>query len=144
MARPSGEKVHCGGRWTPAKFHSFIKNLLRQGTRKWAPIQDVKKKARVKRGVYLCAGCGEEVPATISVDGKRVNNAIVDHIIPIIPPEEGFTTWDSVIERMYCEEDNLQVLCHRCHTEKTNEERALAAKRRKQEKETQSNDNSDL
>lgn len=138
--RPSGEKVRCGGRWTEARYHSFIKNLLRQGTRRWAPIQDVKKKARTRRGFYQCSGCNKEVPATVVEKGKRVNNALVDHIEPIIPPEVGFTTWDSVIERMYCEEDNLQVLCRDCHTIKTNEERALAAQRRKKEKEQEDND----
>lgn len=134
MARPSGELNRCGGRWTNARFHSFIKSLLRSGTRRWAPITDCKRKARVSRGEYKCAACGEAGPATIKIDGKRVNNAVVDHISPIIDPEEGFTNWDDVVERMYCEEDNLQVLCHNCHTNKSNDERAAAKQRREREK----------
>lgn len=134
MARPSGELSRCGGRWTEARFNSFIKSILRQGTRRWAPISDALKKARVSRGVYLCACCGQEGPASIRLDGKKYKNAIVDHIVPIVPPETGFTTWDDCIQNMFCEEDNLQVLCHSCHTEKSNEERDIAKQRRQQEK----------
>lgn len=136
MARPSGPKTRNGGKWTQARFNSFIKSLLRQGTRKWGPIQNVKKKARTRRGFYKCDGCGQEVPATIQIDGKRVNNAVVDHRNPIVPPEVGFTTWDDVIERMFVEEDELDLLCHACHTAKSMEERQVAKERRAKEKES--------
>jgi len=109
--------------------------MLRAGTRRWSPIQDVKKRARIKRGVYQCEGCGAIGPASIRIDGKRVDNAVVDHIDPITDPNKGFTTWDDLIERMFCETDNLQLLCHKCHTEKTNEERSQAKARRAREKE---------
>lgn len=134
MARPSGELNRCGGRWTNARFNSFIKSLLRSGTRRWGPIGDVKREARIRRGIYRCSGCGEDVAATTKVDGKRVNNAVVDHIKPIIDPEVGFTNWDDVVESMFCEADNLQLLCYHCHTEKSNEERAAAKLRREREK----------
>lgn len=137
MARPSGPKVRCGGKWTEAQFHSFIKNQLRAATRKWGPIADKLKQARVERGIYLCDGCKQHVPASIKDPdtGKRVKNAVVDHINPIIDPAVGFTTWDECIDRMFCESENLQVLCHECHTIKTNEERAIAKERRQKEKE---------
>lgn len=132
MARPSGPKDKAGGRWTQARFNSFIKSLLRSGTRRWAPISDVKKRARTKRGFYMCA-CNKEIPASIKIDNKRVNNVIVDHINPIIDPEVGFVSWDDTINRMFCEEDNLQILCYECHTQKTQEERATAKERRERE-----------
>lgn len=100
-------------------------------SRKWAPINQCLKEARIKRGWYLCAHCKQEIPASIRKNGKRVKNAIVDHIDPIIDPELGFTTWDDCIERMFCEADGLQVLCDECHTIKTNEEKAKAKERRK-------------
>lgn len=142
MGRPSGEKTRCNGLWTEARFNSFIKNLLRQGTRKWAPIQQTKSDARTRRGFYRCAGCKEEVPATILVNGKRTHNVAVDHIEPIIDPAVGFTTWSDVIESMYCEKNNLQLLCKACHDKVTAEERAIAKERRAKEKEENSNDQS--
>jgi hypothetical protein len=127
MPRPSGPKNRCGNRWTEAKFKSFIKNQLRGATRKWAPIADCLKKARVRRGFYLCEGCKEEVPNTTKDGAKRVKNVFVDHIEPIVPVT-GWESWDSCIERMFCEEDNLQVLCKACHDEKSAKE---AAERKK-------------
>ena len=134
--RPSGEKTRCSGQWTEAKFRSFIKGNLRRICNKWAPIQEVKKEARVGRGQYLCNGCGDVVPNSIIEDGKRVNNIFVDHIRPIVDPSIGWTSWDDVIEGMFSEKDNLQLLCKKCHDIKTEEERNIAVERRRKEKET--------
>lgn len=135
MARPAGPKTRNNGTWTESKFHSFIKNNLRKTTFKWQPIQDCLKNARTRRGYYRCNGCKEEVPASIRIDGKRHKNAIVDHIQPIIDPDWGFISWDDTINRMFCEADNLQVLCKECHDVKSNDEKARAAARRQKEKE---------
>ncbi len=132
MARPSGELVKCDGTWTQAKFNSFIKNNLRAATRKWAPIQKCKKRAHVARGLYRCDGCHQEVTPTY-YDGdkrKRMKNIFVDHTVPIIDPAVGFTTWDECIERMFCDSDNLQLLCKQCHSVKSREEIEIAKQRR--------------
>lgn len=101
---------------------------------KWPPISQCLKEARVRRGVYLCAGCKEEVPASIIVNGKRTKNAIVDHVNPIVDPEVGFVDWNTFIERLFAEGEDLQCLCHACHTEKTNDERARAKEARARKK----------
>lgn len=132
--RPSGDKTRCSGTWTEARYKSFIKSLLRHGTMRWKPVQDCKKEARTRRGFYRCAGCGEEVPASLKEGRTRKNNIHVDHIAPIIDPATGFTTWDDCIERMFCETDNLQVLCTSCHDIKTNAEKQVAKERREREK----------
>ncbi|MNQ21495.1 HNH endonuclease [compost metagenome] len=135
--RKPGEFVKCDGLWTQAKFNSFIKNNLRSATRKWAPIQKCKKRAHVARGLYRCEGCGLEVPPTIYDEDKRkrVKNLFVDHITPIVDPAVGFTTWDECIERMFCDSDNLQLLCKDCHTIKSREEIEIAKQRRSLTKE---------
>lgn len=131
MARPSGPKTRCSNTWTESKFKSFIRGNLRRTSQKWKPIQDCLKEARVERGLYLCAGCNNIVPATDkNVDGKRVKNVHVDHINPVIDPTIGWTTWDDFIERMFVEKDKLQVLCNACHEVKTNSEKAIAKERR--------------
>lgn len=134
MARPSGEKTRCSGQWTEARFNSFIKSGLRQTSRRWAPIGEVFKEARVSRGTYLCANCKREVPLSYKEGRKKVKNVFVDHIEPIIDPHVGFTTWDDCIERMFCEKDNLQVLCKICHDEKSVQERAIAKETRERKK----------
>ena len=97
---------------------------------RWAPISKALAKAKVARGFYHCAACGEDVPLTTRQGRKRIKNVRVDHINPIVDPAVGFVDWDMLIERMFCEEDNLQVLCHSCHEIKTNEEKAIAKARR--------------
>lgn len=117
--------------WSQSKFNSFIKGALRSATLKWPPKHEVRKKARVGRGEYLCNHCKNKVPASIVVNGKRCNNIYVDHIDPIIDPEVGFVSWDNVIERMFVDEDKLQVLCKNCHDIKTKEERVIAKEKRR-------------
>ena len=137
MPRPSGPKVRCAGQWTEARYTTFVKNLIRSGSRKWAPTQLCIKNARVSRGIYLCACCKEHVTASVVCPdkGKRVKNIIVDHIAPVIDPAVGFTTWDSFISGIFCELDNLQLICRACHLVKTAEETAVATERRRKEKE---------
>lgn len=101
---------------------------------RWDPIAQARKNARVKRGFYLCSSCGETVTASIKIDGKRHKNVIVDHTIPIIDPAVGFTSWDAVIAAMFCEIENLKVVCKKCHDAKTAEERDIATARRRREK----------
>lgn len=135
--RPSGEKARCSGQWTESRYRSFITSLIRSGTRRWAPISEVQKEARVARGLYECAGCKEHVPNTVRDGRRRVQNIFVDHIDPVVDPEVGFTTWDDFISKMYCEKDNLQLLCKACHDIKSAEERTIAVERRRNEKEKQ-------
>lgn len=140
MGRPSGPKTRCNDNWTEARFRSFIRSQLRQGTRKWAPITETLKQARVSRGLYLCASCQQEVTPTYREGRKKVNNVFVDHIRPITNPETGFTTWDELINNMFCEMDNLQVLCKECHDAKTKQEKEIAARFRAERKELDDDD----
>jgi 5-methylcytosine-specific restriction endonuclease McrA len=68
---------------------------------------------------------------------KRMKAIFVDHIIPVVDPAVGWTTWDDCIERLFCEPENLQLLCKACHSEKSREEIDIAKKRRETSKEEQ-------
>lgn len=113
-----------------AEFITFVKNQLRGASWKWHPLTDVYKKARVGHGLYQCAKCQQVVPATTIVNKKRVKNVLVDHIIPIVDPYVGWTNFDDFINRLFCEVDNLQVLCRECHLIKTKEETLISKERR--------------
>lgn len=132
--RIGGPKTRNNNSWTEARFRSFIRSQLRAATMRWGPISDCLKASRRERGWYLCAGCNNVVSATTKVNGKRVKNVHVDHINPIVDPDVGFVSYDVLIERMFCEADNLQVLCNDCHTIKTDDEKARAKARRAREK----------
>lgn len=95
-----------------------------------------KKKAHVARGEYRCECCNEVVPPTYYDEEKRkrVKNIFVDHIKPVVDPTTGWTTWNDVVEGLFCEIDNLQLLCGACHKIKSQEEIDLAKIRRAKEK----------
>ena len=65
---------------------------------------------------YLCAACCQEYTA---------KDVVVDHIDPVIHPKEGFVSWDVFIQRLYCDKDNLSVLCKVCHKIKSKEENEI-------------------
>ena len=122
-------------KWTKSKLNSFIKSALRSASQRYPPKYEALNEAYEDRLVnsktgrigkhYRCKACNGIFPSS---------DVQVDHIEPVIDPLIGFTTWDSVIERMFCEKEGFQVLCKECHTIKTNAEKRLAKERRKNEK----------
>lgn len=131
------ERTRGSGTYTEAGFTSFIKSALRRASGRWKPKSEVLRKARVSKGVYLCEGCGEHVPVTKVIDGKRVKNVEVDHVIPVVDPDVGFTTWDDFIRRLFVEEDGLRVLCRDCHAGVTQQQTDIAKARRAEAKKEQ-------
>lgn len=108
--------------WSDARKHAFIVSVLRAGTRRYPPKYEVLNEAKTEKRVnsktgrvaqhYLCATCCGEFPST---------GVQVDHIQPVVG-KEGFVSWDKYIANMFCDKDNLQVLCIACHKIKTKEE----------------------
>ncbi len=72
------------------------------------------KKINLKTGRlaqhFRCSTCKQEFTS------KDVQ---VDHTKPIGPG----LSWDEFIESLFCEKENLQVLCVPCHKEKTKREK---------------------
>lgn len=118
-----GEVKRNGGEWTEGRYRSFITSTLRGGMRRWPPKWKALNNAAVGRKVnkktgklaqhYVCASCRNEFTS------KDVE---VDHIEPVVELT-GFVSWDVYIDRLFCEESNLQVLCKSCHKVKTQEEK---------------------
>lgn len=118
-----------GGKWTEARYRSFVTSTLRAGSRKWPPKYETLNAAKTEKKInkatgrlaqhYLCAMCEQEYTQ------KDVQ---VDHIKPVVDPKKGFVSWDTYIDRMFCEGKNLQVLCKVCHVEKTKLEKEISKK----------------
>jgi 5-methylcytosine-specific restriction endonuclease McrA len=109
--------------WTDGRTHAFIMAVLRAGTRRWPPKYRTLANAKTEKKVnvtsgrlaqhYECNACKQEFTS---------KNVEVDHREPVVDPLVGFTTWDEVIARLFCGEDNLQVLCKPCHKLKSKQE----------------------
>ena len=117
IPRAKSPKLRNAGTMTESAFWSFIRSALRQKSRWWKPISQCKLNAkRAYKGPnkrqkfeYKCAECKNWFPE------KQIN---VDHIKPAgslncAQDLPGF------VDRLFCEQENLQVLCKTCHDEKT-------------------------
>ena len=127
--------------WTEGRKKSFITSVLRSGYRRWPPKYETLKEAQAGKKEnaktkliamhYTCNSCKEDFPA------KEVQ---VDHIEPVVDSKQGFKTWDVFIDRLYCDKENLQVLCKSCHSSKTlteKKERTSASKKPKKSRKRQ-------
>jgi 5-methylcytosine-specific restriction endonuclease McrA len=94
----------------PKKIKSFLLPILRRASMRWWAANQALADARVSRGVYKCAGCGELF--------KR-EQIHIDHIEPVIPVDGTFTDWNTFIERLFCPPEGFQILCIGCHESKT-------------------------
>ena len=114
-----------GGEWTQARFNAFVKSSLRGASRRWPPKYQCLNEAFVRKDINPKSGrLAKLYKCNLCTGLFAAADVQVDHIDPIIPAT-GFTTWDDVINRMFCEADNLQVVCVTCHKSKTAEERLL-------------------
>lgn len=84
------------------------------------------KRKRVKTWVK-CAECG-------GLDAK--SNVQVDHLQPVVPVTTTLEamTWDELVDRIWCDKKNLQILCEVCHNVKSVKENAVRRANRKAKK----------
>ncbi len=121
--RVTTPKTRNSGTMTESAFWGFIRSGLRQKSRWWKPISECKQNARrVYKGCnkrqkfeYQCNHCKDWFPE------KKIN---VDHICPAGSLNSAQNLPD-FIERLFCEVDNLQVLCEKCHNKKTADEKSV-------------------
>jgi len=110
-------KTRNAGTMTESAFWSFIRSALRQKSRWWKPITECKMKARRaykgpnkrQKFEYLCNSCKTWFPE------KQIN---VDHMVGAGSLNCG-QDLPGFVDRLFCEQDNLQVLCTTCHDHKT-------------------------
>ena len=117
ITKPRVVKTRNAGTMTESAFWSFIRSALRQKSRWWKPITECKMKARRpykgpnkrQKFEYLCNSCKTWFP------DKQIN---VDHIVGAGSLNCG-QDLPGFVDRLFCEQDNLQVLCTTCHDHKT-------------------------
>ena len=116
-----GVKNKAGNTWTTARYFSFIRSALRRAWTKYPVRYQVMNKVRQPytgadkrtKWVYPCAHCSLLFKAT------EIN---VDHIKPA-GSLKCYEDLPKFISTLFCEEDNLQVLCKQCHDIKTKQEK---------------------
>ena len=121
--RTKVDKPFASGTMSKAQFFSFIRAGLRQKSRRWKPIYDclnaAKRPSKDKNNKrlkwqYQCNRCKR---------WKQRTEVSVDHIMPCGSLNE-LTDLPQFVKTLFCEVDNLQVLCDACHTKKGKEDKA--------------------
>ena len=111
------------------KVLSAIKRVFSRSQHRRGVLDKHLSKRKGPRGgkMYRCQRCGK------SFSAKDVQ---VDHIDPVIPigtPAYSMS-WDTLVGRIYCDTNNLQVLCTGCHKIKSATESSTRAKIRRERK----------
>ena len=106
---------------TESQYWSAIRSALRSGMRFYKPKLNALNKAKrpyegenkKQKWCYECASCGDCFKATdVQVDHTQPAGSLLS-----------YQDLPQFVERLYCSEDGLQVLCSECHRKKSNEER---------------------
>ena len=113
MAKKAIDKPRNSGTMTESSFWSFIRSTLRQKSRFWRPVSQVRMEARRpyvgpnkrQKFEYQCCICKNHFP------DKEVE---VDHIIPCGSLKSG-KDLEGFVERLFCEKGGLRLLCKPCH-----------------------------
>lgn len=97
----------------PRSLKSSLMSAIGKVWMFYAPRLSVKKRCKNpdRTGWYFCEKCKADI--------QKVE---VDHIVPVILPEEGFVDWNTYIASKFVTEENLMGLCHECHLAKSKEE----------------------
>lgn len=117
MPKQKVPRVRNAGTMTESMFWSMIRAALRQKSRWWKPILKAKQKVRRKnksknkrlKYEYQCLICKNWFPE---------KNIEVDHIIPVGSLKSS-DDLKGFVERLFCEEEGLRVLCKSCHKKVT-------------------------
>lgn len=116
-----GVKNKAGNTWTTARYFSFIRSALRRAWTKYPVRYQVMDKAKQPykgtdkrtKWVYECNSCKTLYKST---------DVQVDHIKPAGSLQD-YKDLPNFVKTLFCEADNLQVLCKACHDVKTKQER---------------------
>lgn len=95
------------------QIRKFLIPVLRRATFYWPAREEAKKEARIERGLYKCAGCGN------SVKNKEFQ---MDHIKPAVSVKGWVGFMDDFIRKLYSPKEQFQLLCKNCHETKTQAE----------------------
>lgn len=110
------KKTRCGETWTESRYWSFIRSALRRAwTRypvRYQVLQDARRpysgSDKRTKWEYQCNICKKWF---------KTKDVEVDHIEPAGTLLK-YSDLGGFCKRLFCEQDNLQVLCKPCHRSK--------------------------
>lgn len=102
--------------------YAFAKAALRRASTYWWALSEAMSRAKVGRGLWQCNSCKEHF---------KKNEVQRDHIEPVVSTNGGVNDLNTYVETLFCEPENIQILCKSCHSVKSSQEASLRAIHRK-------------
>lgn len=103
--------------------YAFAKAALRRASTYWWAMSEAMVRAKVARGLWKCASCHEHF---------KKHEVQKDHIEPVVSVTGGLNDFNAYIDTLFCEPENIQILCKPCHQIKSGAEASLRAIHRKE------------
>ncbi len=111
---PKGPLTRCGGTMSESQFLAWVRSALRSKSLRWPPRAEAIKFARrpyvgpnkLQKWEVLCALCGT---------WHKIKDTDVDHHPKSAGSILSIDDLGEFINNLYCEVDNLRILCKDCH-----------------------------
>lgn len=107
----------------PKKLKAYIIAHLRRIGYRNVHRAKAFQEAHIGRAQWKCKNCEKIFSSSKELHG--------DHIIPVVDPNKGFTTWDEYITKLFLGE--IQALCVECHKQKSGGENVIRREEQKWE-----------
>lgn len=106
--------TRCGGLMTEAQFLAWVRSALRSKSLRWPPRMEAIKEARrpyngpnkLQKWEVECAICHE---------WHKLKDIDVDHFPKAAGSIRSIEDIGEFVNNLYCEKENLRVLCKPCH-----------------------------
>lgn len=94
-----------------------------------------KETAKVDKSLYECRNCGdlyykgesqknyEQYVLFYQSRNVYKGSLELDHIVPVVCPEQGYQGLDEYARRLFCKKELLSPVCKNCHSKITEEQR---------------------
>lgn len=103
--------------------YAIAKAALRRVSSYWWAMSEAMNRAKVARGLWECAMCKEHF---------KKHEVQKDHISPVVSTNGEKNDMNIYIETLFCEPENIQILCKPCHLIKSGIEVQLRTESRKE------------
>jgi 5-methylcytosine-specific restriction endonuclease McrA len=111
---PKPPKTRCSGTWTEARYWGFIRSALRRAFTRYPVNYHVRNAAKrpykgpnkLQKNEFQCGVCKQWF----------IQKSTQVHHLVECGSLKSYSDLPGFVERLFCEADNLQVVCKRCHS----------------------------
>jgi 5-methylcytosine-specific restriction endonuclease McrA len=126
---PKPPKTRCSGTWTEARYWGFIRSALRRAFTRYPVNYHVRNAAKrpykgpnkLQKNEFQCGVCKEWF----------IQKSTQVHHLVECGSLKSYADLPGFVERLFCEANNLQVVCKTCHNNITHKEDAKPKRERR-------------